>query len=272
MPGCRGGISVRETLVKIDLVVAIEVMQTTDLIAPQGVDFVLVDNDSQEMMHPGRNPLPCGLLGVEPRYHPHVPLHAHDHPPAITHEGMGSRSDQRVPRILRRQFDRVDHIARPPLAKSNRRLKRLRPLGLSTQKNISFRMLSSRRDRSLPSPIGIKAQMIQVHLALMLNSENHLLATAIDAPITSPLGSRDQLPERTSPIPKLLLGPLDPKSVDVSMPYIREPNKAACPNCLVSQRVGVEAGRRLFFPTDSNRNGPRHRFSLTDQNVALHRT
>ena len=133
-------------------------------------------------------------------------------------------------------------------------------------------MLLSRRDRSLPSPIGIHAQMIQVHLALMLNSENHLLATAINAPITSPLGPRDQLPERTSPIPKLLLGPLDPKSVDVSMPYIRESNKAASPNGLVSQRVGVEAGRCLFVPNDANRNRPRHRFGLADQNVALHRT
>jgi hypothetical protein len=75
--------------------------------------------------------------------------------------------------------------------------------------------------------------MIQVHFRIVLDGKDDFGSASINASVSGLLGPWDNLPEGSGPIAYVLFGSLDSKSVDVSMPYIGETDKATGPNRFV---------------------------------------
>ena len=86
MAAGRRGEAVEETFVVVSLAVAIEVMQTGDLIAPEDVHFAVDDFDTQGLMQAGRIPPPDGLVARQAPDQPDLTGHGGDRRSSIRQE------------------------------------------------------------------------------------------------------------------------------------------------------------------------------------------
>jgi hypothetical protein len=106
----RGGLHrIRHALVEIGFVIAIEIVQTGDLIATEDVELVLHDLHAQRLIQAGGEAFPAQLLQlfVDALHEPHLACHRRDGRSAIAEEIMRRDEEQRAIRILERDRDAI---------------------------------------------------------------------------------------------------------------------------------------------------------------------
>ena len=110
--GGGGDVGVADALVEVGLAVAVEVVESGDLVAPQHVDGVVRDHQAQGVVQPGRDPPPAHVFQrvVQPRDVPNVALHRADRGGTVGEEVVAAEEHQGVPRVLDRWRDRIDGV------------------------------------------------------------------------------------------------------------------------------------------------------------------
>ena len=102
-----------EILVEIGFAVAIQVVEASDLIAAADIDLLVDDLQPQRLEQTGGDSLPGQLIqiSVNPRDHPDVTVpRAEGGSPAVGKEVEPAEAQPRLPRVLHRRGDRVDHV------------------------------------------------------------------------------------------------------------------------------------------------------------------
>ena len=179
MPAVGRSIATRDAFIEVGLVVAVEVVQTRDLISAEHVETVAHDAYAQGLVQAGRETLPADMLqvGVEPAHQPDLTGHRADSRGAVGEEVQAAQEHQRAIGIAERHGDGV---GREGLTLPDRtlRLEPLRPLRRAALGQV--RQLS-RVLRAAPSGGEDLAPALRV-------TEDGLRAVAIEPAVDGPLG------------------------------------------------------------------------------------
>ena len=129
MAAVGGRIAIRHALIEVRFIVAIEVMQARDLVAPEDVEPAIDDPYAQGLVEARRKALPADVLevGVESTDEPDFAGHRADRRGAVGEEVQAAQEHERTVRILERHGDGVGRKGLP-LPDRALRLDPLRPL------------------------------------------------------------------------------------------------------------------------------------------------
>ena len=110
VPAARREQIVVEAFVKVRLAVAVEVVQTCDLVASDDVGIATDHLQAKRLKQAGREAAPRHFFKrrVDVGEPPHVAVHGADQRRAVRQKIVAGREQQRVPRVVERQPDRVD--------------------------------------------------------------------------------------------------------------------------------------------------------------------
>ncbi len=105
-------IGVAEALVKIGFIVAVRIMQASDLVAAQDVDFSAGNDQPQRLMQAACIAAPVDIfkLRVQAAYMPDVALHGAEHRGSIGQKIVAAEKQESLPRVVEGGLDGIDHI------------------------------------------------------------------------------------------------------------------------------------------------------------------
>ena len=224
------------TGIEVGFAVAVRVVKPRELIAAEHIDDVVVYDEAEGLIEPGRHPPPADVLqvGVEARHPPHIPLDRADRGVTIREEAVPAEEHQRAPRVFKRRRDRIDGVGRASAGRARGR-KHLGPLRRSSLYEARERMAFHRRDLAdklaILHPWGVEVVRVADRIG-----KNHPLSMAVEAVVDAgPIRQIDRGGQFAQPSRRA-------GRSEEAVPRFPKPEKAAFPDRLDLERVGIEAG------------------------------
>ena len=248
MPAGRGLHRVRDTLVIVRLIVAVEIVETGDLIAAEDVDLSIDDLHPERLMQTGGKAFPAELFEffIDAAHEPDLAGHRRDGGAAVFEEVVRGEEEDRAVGILEGDRQRVGGEG---LLRSNRAfgLEPLRPLrGPALGHGSEFNRL-------------VATRVEVMRLAVRLVGKDHLFAMPIKPEVT-PLASFNRLRDDLA---------LQRGSGHETVTRVIEPDKPTFPRHRESQRQRIEdRGEIIEANAHAFRQGEARAFEDTTKDVA----
>ncbi len=110
--GGRRLVGIAHALIKVGFTIAVEVVQSRDLVATQDVNHAAGDHQAERLVQPRGEPTPAHLVQrlVQAIHSPDVSLHGAKHRRTVGQEVMIAEEERGLPGILKGRLDRVDRV------------------------------------------------------------------------------------------------------------------------------------------------------------------
>jgi hypothetical protein len=247
MPAWRSRVSVGKALVKIRLAIAVHVVQSRDLIAPEHVDHAIDNPQSEWLIQSRGKPPPAQALQrfIEPAHDPHLTHDCANHAIAIREKIVITDKKQRLPWIRERQRDRVhgERLRRAPRAA---RFNNLRPLRRSAFRQCRQRMGRCWRDEAHELSIFDRRRVEHLHPITPI-AENHTASVPMESVI-------DKVAARWRP--RIVCDHFSFDCYTLADPVTKGivAHKSALPHERHGQRLRIEAARHFAGLTEPDAN------------------